>query len=80
MLSDTAPSVIPANILSTIRGVLYGLAGVFVSKGSITADQSDLAVSAGLAIVALAWSFIANKRKNNALKDAIAAPTGQAKP
>lgn len=71
---------IPTYIAAIIRMGLNAAAGALATKGAIGADQTELVVGAGLALVSLAWSIIQKRNAHAALKDAVAAPAGLPKP
>jgi len=77
--ADAAPSTVPANIASTVRALLVGLAGWLVGKGWLTDDLAQAAIPVVLAILPVAWSFVKNRNTTKIIQDAIDAPVGQAK-
>lgn len=76
---DAAPSTVPANIASTVRAALVGIAGWMVGKGWLTDDLAQAAIPLVLAILPLAWSFVKNSNTKKTIQSAIEAPAGLAK-
>lgn len=73
-------STLPLYVTSLLRQVAAMIAGYLVAKGYITAEDAPAIGGALLAVVAVLWSFNSRRKSVKALNDAIAAPSGQAKP
>jgi hypothetical protein len=75
---DTTPNPIPSYLAGILRTALAFLAGLLVTKGWITAEQSAELVGAGLVVITAAWGIYQKYAAHKDLKSAIAAPAGQA--
>lgn len=74
------PSTLPAVLANITRHAAQLAAGALVSKGVITDGQTETVTGVLIGIAALAWGIFQKVSARKALKDAIAAPAGSAKP
>lgn len=75
-MGDTAPSTVPAFILSLVRHVLTLLGGLAIGKGWLDGGQMEAVSAIALAAVPLIWSFIDKTQTKKKLQAAIDAPSG----
>lgn len=73
-------STIPLYVMSILRAVGGMLGGYLIGKGYITAEDATSVGGALLAVFVVLWSIHAKRQSIKALNDAIAAPSGRAKP
>lgn len=73
-------STIPLYLTSLLRQVAAMIAGYLLAKGYITAEDVPAISGALLAVAAILWSLNSRRKSVKALNDAIAAPSGEAKP
>ena len=71
---------LPGFITPMIRQVLALAFGVLIGKGVFTADQAEAVIGGLLALLPVAWALFSRHATREALKDAIAAPAGMARP
>lgn len=74
----TDPGSIPEFIATILRSVFTTLAGVLVTKGVLTTDQTAGFIGAALFVVTLGWSIYQKINARKRLAAAIAAPAGKA--
>jgi hypothetical protein len=77
---DNNPSAVPDILISQVRIALVAVSGWMVGQGYITAEMGAQVGGAAVIIGTALWSWYANWKKNQKLKDAIAAPVGKAAP
>lgn len=79
-MDPTDPKTWPSATTGVLRVAVAFGAGEIARHGWATNDQASTTLGA-LALGAMGvWSWVAHWRANQKLKDAIAAPIGQAKP
>lgn len=74
------PGLNLTNAASMIRMVIAILGGWLIGKGWITNEQLTEISGAAVILIPAIWAVWKNYNTHKALKDAIAAPAGQAKP
>lgn len=76
---NDVPSPLVAQLAGLARVGLGFLGGYLVSHGVITAEQQPEVIGAAMTVLVIVWGVIQKANAHKALKDAIAAPEGQAR-
>ena len=75
---ENQPQTLVEYVLAILRNALMAFGATLVTKGAMTATQSEAIVGGILAGIALIWSLVAKKIAAKKLQKAIDAPAGKA--
>lgn len=73
-------STFPVYLTSLLRALGGVIGGYLIGKGYLTAEDATAIGGGLLAVIVALWSIHAKRKSIKALRDAIAAPSGKAKP